>query len=208
MRPSLRLVDLALPAPVRSRRRALRSRVAFLRRRIARLAAGERARLESQARALDPIRERIALLTGQPACCATCAARLPDGLPSLPGGHCCSSVDGPITLCAELAVLLLAGHRPDRRRPTGLDHGCLFRSRQGCTLAPRERPSLCVRYMCSELTRELSRGDALPEILALSDTLEAASAQIAQALLERIEPAGQENQALSAPPPAGGSRPL
>ncbi|MGE5787081.1 MAG: hypothetical protein ACM3ZE_20980, partial [Myxococcales bacterium] len=61
----------------------------------------------------------------------------------------------------ELVALRLSGtkrrHLSARCTPT---MGCAFRSRAGCTLPPRHRPNICVRYTCRELEAELAaRGD-------------------------------------------------
>lgn len=167
---------------IRRGRLLLRRRVAALRRRIAVLDPRLRARLAEEARQLDQIRQRIGELTGEPACCAECEARLPDGLPGFAGGTCCGGAEGPLTLDAELVALLLAGQRLDRRPTARSLAGCLFRTPTGCTLSPAERPSLCVTHMCTDLQRELHQRGVLAEILPLCDRLAAGVASIAEAV--------------------------
>ncbi len=185
----------ALDLELRRVRRALLARQAEAQRRISALPAARRRELEETARGLVELRERALRLTtagGAADCCADCAARLrrlagepPD--PSFPGGHCCSG-EGARTLGeAELAVLCLAGRSPARRPAARPWRGCLFRSPAGCTLAPAERPTLCVRYLCDDLKRSLQRHGALAAVLACCDELEAGALAIAGALdLERL----------------------
>jgi hypothetical protein len=177
------MLEALLRSPaIRRRRRSLRRRISALRKRIAALDPRLRANLAEEARQLDQLRQRVGLLTGAPACCARCEIGLPDGLPHFTGGTCCGGTEGPLTLDAELAALLLAGHRPDRRRTARGLAGCLFRTPTGCTLGPAERPSICVTHMCTDLERELHRRGVLAEILPLCDRLTAGVASIAEAV--------------------------
>jgi hypothetical protein len=189
------IYDLTAPLSARLERRALKARIASVRRAVAALDPRQRAHLAGVARDLGTIRERIGSLTGEPTCCARCAARLPDPLPQFPGGHCCGSETSPITLELELAALLLGGFRPDRARVTRVHAGCLFRTPRGCILAPRERPSLCVAYLCTDLKRELARAGSLPGVIALSDALAAGMAVIREALGPSFGPGDMASRA-------------
>lgn len=43
----------------------------------------------------------------------------------------------------------------DLEPPRGDHAGCAFRGEAGCTLAPANRPNICVRYVCLELRAEV-----------------------------------------------------
>jgi hypothetical protein len=174
--------QLWVAGSVRRERRDLASRTREIRRRIAQVDPHKRRGLKEKAERLAAIRERLGGLVGAPACCQTCEAHLPDGLPGFSGGVCCGgSIDG-ITPEEELIALCLAGTRLDRRRVTGLNGGCLFRSVTGCTLAFRERPGVCLCYFCRELCAELHARGVLSEVLALADELEVGVRSLACAL--------------------------
>lgn len=100
-----------------------------------------------------------------------------------PGGHCCSTETARVTSEIELAVLRLAGHRLECHRTVRLLAGCVFRAPTGCLLSAAARPSLCVRYMCRDLTATLHRAGVLAEVISLCDELEGGVAQIEEALL-------------------------
>lgn len=86
------------------------------------------------------------------------------------GGFCCSSPTHVVFTDHEVAALRLAGTGPGDFRPPHSDHaGCAMRGPTGCSLPPRHRPTVCVRYFCGELRRELAkRGD----LLALQERLD------------------------------------
>lgn len=74
-----------------------------------------------------------------------------------PGGHCCSGHTEDLFTEAELSALKLSGTTSLLlRAPRSGSAGCVFRGPSGCSLAPAHRPSLCVRYMCCDLQRELA----------------------------------------------------
>jgi hypothetical protein len=132
-----------------------------------------RAALEAEARRLAALRERIVEVMGSPTSCAGCAAKLPGAVPGWPGGHCCSGDIAKVTTNAELVPLVLAGRRLDRARTAREHHGCVFREAGGCTLSAADRPSVCVRYVCRDLSAELAARGVIREIVALTDELAA-----------------------------------
>ena len=74
----------------------------------------------------------------------------------------------------EIAALRLSGSLPrDLRLPRGEHAGCAFRGPTGCSSASKTSQSLCVRYLCPDLFREVyGRGDGA-KIEALCDEMEA-----------------------------------
>jgi hypothetical protein len=167
---------------VRRERRALRQRFAEASGRVAALPGAERARLRALAEYLAVLRARIGELTGAPACCRTCAHRLPGGHPDFAGGHCCGGETAGVTSARELTPLALAGSRVDRAPTARRLHGCLFRTPVGCTLAARDRPSLCVAYLCRDLAAELHARGVLEGVLRLREELEAGVLRLERAL--------------------------
>jgi hypothetical protein len=76
---------------------------------------------------------------------------------SWPGGHCCSGRTEHLFTDHELGALRLSGTTPSRFKLPRAPHlGCAFRGPAGCSLEPRDRPCLCVRYTCRELEGELA----------------------------------------------------
>ena len=72
------------------------------------------------------------------------------------GGHCCGIPTLNVFTPAEVASLKLAGTRATKLTPPRSDHaGCAFRGPQGCSLAPVDRPNVCLRYICPSLRQEL-----------------------------------------------------
>jgi len=166
--------------------RRLAEHVEDARRRYGALDPARRQELRRSARRLIALRQRVALLTGSPACCSDCAQRMARSArqpaPLLPGGHCCGGDPERIFDELEVAGLWLAGRRPSRWSMVPRRTGCYFRGREGCQLRPIDRPSICARYLCSELTAALSRSGALPDVLESSDALEVEMARIAELL--------------------------
>ena len=82
---------------------------------------------------LRRLREALSVALAGVASCSGCARGHPLPHGRWRGGHCC-------------------GTRGERLSPPAGDHaGCAFRGPDGCSLAPADRPSLCVRYICREL---------------------------------------------------------
>jgi hypothetical protein len=147
-----------------------------------------RGALEAEARRLAALRERIVEVMGSPASCSGCAARLPGATPGWPGGHCCSGAVANVTTDTELVPLVLAGRRLDRARLTREHRGCVFREAGGCTLGAADRPSVCVRYMCRDLSAELAARGVIREIVALTDELADGVAALERAALPGAAP--------------------
>jgi len=115
----------------------------------------------SAAEELRRLRERLSAALEGVESCSGCARGhpLPNG--RWDGGHCCGGKTAEIFSDDEVAALYLGGTRPEHLIAPSSDHaGCAFRGATGCSLAPADRPTLCVRYICRELDRELAdRGD-------------------------------------------------
>ena len=117
----------------------------------------------ARALAIDLVRQRreVSAAIGDVRACSGCARGrpLPEGRWS--GGQCCSARTVEIFTDDEVRALALAGTTPARLvAPSGDHAGCAFRGKDGCSLDVADRPSLCVRYVCRELERELTeRGD-------------------------------------------------
>jgi hypothetical protein len=173
---------LTEPRSVREDRRGLAARLRQVERRIDALGPAARASLRARARRLADLRAEVGRLTGSPRCCAGCEARLLEPTPGFDGGLCCGTGTEAVTGLRELAALALAGARSARAPGTDRHAGCMFRTTRGCTLAPRVRPTICVRYLCRELTRELHARGVLDEVLRLGEELDRGVAEIEGAL--------------------------
>jgi hypothetical protein len=72
-----------------------------------------------------------------------------------------------------VAALALGGTKArDLRGPAGDHAGCAFRGPEGCSLDPRDRPNLCVRFACRELEAELRRRGQWERTRAMTRRLE------------------------------------
>lgn len=127
----------------------------------------------STAQALLLQRHAISRAIGEVKSCRSCALGHPEPNGHWAGGHCCGARTADLFNDDEVAALRLSGTTAGRlRAPTGDHAGCSFRGATGCSLGTADRPNLCVRYLCPDLTRELhGRGD-LPQIEALCGELE------------------------------------
>jgi hypothetical protein len=125
------------------------------------------------ARELRGLRARVGALLDGTGACAGCAVRRPPPHGRWAGGFCCGGHTEDLFTDDELASLRLAGTGPGRLRlPAGGERaGCLFRGPAGCALPAVDRPTVCTRYLCQDLERELHRRGALPGVLALCDAL-------------------------------------
>jgi hypothetical protein len=111
---------------------------------------------------LRHLREKLAVAFGTAEACTGCARGHPLPHGRWNGGHCCGTPTTAVFTDDEIAALRLGGTTPARLQPpVGEDHaGCAFRGPAGCSLAPGDRPSICVRYICRQLDEELfARGD-------------------------------------------------
>ena len=101
--------------------------------------------------------------------CATCAVGKPGERGAYAGGDCCSGRAENVFSDDEVAALAQAGTRPRDLVPArgpAADPGCAFRGPTGCSLAVAHRPTVCVRYACQALQRQLHRSGRHVEALA------------------------------------------
>jgi len=105
--------------------------------------------------------------------CRGCAAGhpLPNG--RYAGGFCCGGATDALFTSLEIAALAAGGtrtwhlHAPRRARA-----GCVFRGPGGCSLPPDHRPTRCVTYLCTELSRDLAARGRLERVETLCSALE------------------------------------
>jgi hypothetical protein len=130
--------------------------------------------------------ELSAALTGVSSC-ATCAVGYPPPAGQWDGGNCCQATTSALFDENEIAALRLTGTTIARLKPpTGAHAGCAFRGAQGCSLEARDRPVLCVRYVCKDLARELHAAGQLDRIDELRDQLGAAYEAFERAREDRL----------------------
>jgi len=137
--------------------------------------------LAALGRELGDLRERLTAALAEVRCCSGCAQGHPLPFGRWPGGHCCGGDTQNVFGDDELAALKLSGTTPGRLVPPRSElAGCAFRGSAGCSLSPRDRPTLCVRFLCRQLESELrERGDLRP-IRALQTELTAAFARFTE----------------------------
>jgi hypothetical protein len=128
--------------------------------------SGEELRL---AREMRVLRRRIAEAYGVVASCAACVhprSRVATG------GFCCTGRTERLFVDDELAALKLGGTKPsDLKTPRDPQQGCAFLGARGCSLDPVDRPNLCMRYACRELTSEIERRGDGPLVRSLHSQL-------------------------------------
>lgn len=134
-----------------------------------------RAATPEQRESADRLKElRVALsgaLDGVHACHG-CGKGRPEPHGHWRGGYCCGGATLGIWSAEACAELKVSGVDARRLTPPDGDHaGCVFRGERGCSLAPAERPSLCVRFFCQELHAELRKRSDWPVIAKLADAL-------------------------------------
>lgn len=120
------------------------------------------------------LKREMAAATGEVGSCASCAGGLPWPRGAYAGGDCCSGLADNVFSDDEVAALALTGTRPrDLVEPPRDDAqaGCVFRGARGCTLDVDDRPSVCVRYACTRLQRELARLGRLDRTEAIAREL-------------------------------------
>jgi hypothetical protein len=121
------------------------------------------------AQRLRRLRRRMAEALGQVDACRGCAAGHPPPEGRWSGGHCCGGQTLSIFSREEVAALKLGGTKPRDWTPPDGDHaGCAFRGPAGCSLAPEDRPSVCLRYICLDLRAELKAREDGRDVLALA----------------------------------------
>jgi hypothetical protein len=117
--------------------------------------------------------------------CSSCAKGHPTPHGHWDGGHCCGGATLDIWSRFECATLKLGGTDPAALEPPSGDHaGCAFRGERGCSLQPEDRPSICVRYLCVDLRRELRARDDWALVSRLAAELAAEQRQLAAELGE------------------------
>lgn len=149
-------------------------------------------RLGDDERALSRIlrasRERIARELGQLQVCSRCAAAYPLPASTWDGGYCCSGRTDALFDELELAALGQAGTRPRHMRPPrSAAAGCIFRGPTGCSLPPKHRPNICLRYLCTGAQRELHARGILAQVEALCQENEQQFAYYARCRMARLE---------------------
>ena len=134
------------------------------------------------------LKEQLAAATGEVASCRTCATGLPRPGGAFDGGFCCGGRTLDIFVENEVAALAQSGTRPRALTAPRTEHaGCAFRGETGCTLAPGDRTTLCLRFVCNDLRRELHRLGRLDEIEALVAEIEAAYARFGELRAARLD---------------------
>jgi hypothetical protein len=135
--------------------------------------------LAEELRELKP--QVMAAFEGVKACGGCASGRsLPHG--RWDGGFCCGGRTEGVFDDDETAALALGGTRVrDLRGPDGDHAGCAFRGPEGCSLDPRDRPSLCVRFVCRELEGELRASGDWTRVRALTHRLETTFARFVKA---------------------------
>jgi hypothetical protein len=155
--------------------RSRREEIAAVRARIAAASAGRSARAEAiaLARELRELRPRVLAAFAKVEACGGCAKGHTEPHGHWAGGFCCGGRTDGVFDDREVAALALGGTRPrDLVGPAGDHAGCAFRGPEGCSLDARDRPNVCVRFVCRELEAELREGGAWTEVRALTRLLE------------------------------------
>ena len=110
----------------------------------------------ASARRLRELRVAMSTAFSDVEACHGCAKKRPEPHGHWAGGACCGARTLDLFSPAEVASLALAGVRARDLEPPRGDHaGCAFRGEAGCSLAPEQRPNVCVKYICLELRAEL-----------------------------------------------------
>jgi hypothetical protein len=140
------------------------------------------------ARRLLDLKLAMAEASGEVSACAGCATGQPWPRGGYAGGDCCSGTTAHLFSDAEVAALASTGTRPsDLHAPGDAPAGCAFRGSTGCSLEVAHRPSVCVRYACAGLQRELHRLGRLDEVERLARELGAALAAFTAANAARCD---------------------
>lgn len=175
-----------------ARVRQVPSRAAELAELTRRLRAERAARPDPDERAIAlrirALKLDISRAIGEVSCCSGCAAGLPAPGGTYAGGHCCSGHTPVIFSDDDVAALAYAGTRPrDLVAPRAEHAGCAFRGPTGCTLAPGDRATLCLRFVCDDLRRELHDRRRLDDVEHRIAELERAFAELSRLRAARIE---------------------
>ncbi|HPH28040.1 MAG TPA: hypothetical protein PLA87_14435 [Pseudomonadota bacterium] len=142
------------------------------------------------AKELGILREQLAQAVGAVESCKTCAVGHPKPHGHFPGGHCCGLHTEDAFNDDEVAALRQNGTGPeDLQLPVGDHAGCAFRGPQGCSLRTQDRPNLCLRYLCPDLTREVAARGDLPSISELCQQIEDVYLRFIKLRKQRLEAA-------------------
>ena len=157
-----------------------------MRRWIAAATGGARAGAEAEAialaRELRELRPRVLAAFEKVDACRGCARGHTEPHGHWAGGFCCGGRTDGVFDDREVAALALGGTRPgDLTGPAGDHAGCAFRGPEGCSLDGRDRPNVCVRFVCRELEAELREDGAWAEVRALTRQLEETFARFVRA---------------------------
>jgi hypothetical protein len=125
------------------------------------------------ARELRELKPQVLRAFGGATACTGCARGRSEPHGHWSGGFCCGGRTDGVFDDEEVAALALGGTRPgDLQGPAGDHAGCAFRGPGGCSLEPRDRPALCVRFACRELETELRGRGEWPAVRAMTRRLE------------------------------------
>jgi choline dehydrogenase-like flavoprotein len=135
------------------------------------------------AKELRELRPRVLAAFAAVNACHGCAKGRSEPHGHWSGGFCCGGRTDGVFDDHEVAALALGGTRPgDLQAPPGDHAGCAFRGPEGCSLDARDRPNLCVRFVCRELEAELREDGAWPAVRALTRELETTFARFVKAI--------------------------
>lgn len=146
------------------------------------------------ARQLAALRQELSQAIGAVVSCTHCAVGHPPPHGHFAGGHCCGLRTEDAFNDDEVAALRQAGTRPSALQlPRGDHAGCAFRGPLGCSLSVPNRPNLCLRYICPQLSRELAARGDLAHIESIGARLEEVYLRFILLRRERLdaEEAGQ-----------------
>ncbi len=117
---------------------------------------------------LRELKRDLAEAFGGVSSCAGCARGEPLPKGRWDGGRCCGTSTSVVFTPGEVRALKLGGTRAGALRPPAGDQaGCAFRGERGCSLAPADRPTVCIVYACAELKAELREAGAQDRVNAL-----------------------------------------
>jgi hypothetical protein len=131
--------------------------------------------------------ELSALLQGVSSC-SRCNQQHPRPEGPWSGGYCCSAPTTNLFTDDEITALVASGVDIHMLQPPNEEqHGCVFRGALGCSIAPEERPSICVRYLCVTLELELARRGKMSQIDALRAELKEQLERFSALRAKRLE---------------------
>jgi hypothetical protein len=136
------------------------------------------------------LREQLSAAFGAPQACGVCAR---PASRDWAGGDCCTARSERLFTDDELGALRLSGTTPARLQPANADRdGCPFCGKDGCSLAPADRPNVCVRYLCRAVDAELRRRGDRGQIAELQTELQRAFDRFVAVRLARTEAGAHE----------------